>query len=354
MRLFGKQYSRAELLQYVGDITQIGGVRIKTLADGAERGVRVADFDTGSGFRFTVLIDRGMDIGAAAWRDKPLAWQSGVGAVHPAYYDHIGLGWLRSFPGGLMVGCGLDNVGVPNADEGEELGLHGRLSHTPAELLGHGGEWRGDEYLMWVEGQVRHYRLFGHNLVLKRRIYAWLGGNSLFIEDEIANRGFERTPLQLLYHCNLGFPVVSPDSKLWLETSESRPRDEQAAKGFDRHLYFDPPTPGYAEQVFFHRPVADREGFARVALVNPALNLGVYIRFRLAELPYLIEWKMMGQGNYVVGLEPANCTVLGRSHDRAAGVLRFLEPGERLSTALEIGVLTDVEGEGDSAIPAQS
>ncbi len=341
-KLFGKQYSRTELLQYVGDVTQIGGVRIKTLADGAERGVRVADFETGSGFRFTVLIDRGMDIGPAAWGDRPLAWQSGVGAVHPAYYDPIGLGWLRSFPGGLMVGCGLDNVGVPNNDEGEELGLHGRLSHTPAELLSHGGEWQGDEYLMWVEGKVHHYRLFGYNLLLKRRVYAWLGGNSLFIEDTIVNRGFERTPLQLLYHCNLGFPVVSPDSELRLETEESRPRDDQAAQGFDRHRQFDPPTPGYAEQVFFHRPVADEEGFARVSLVNPVLNFGVYIRFRLAELPYLIEWKMMGQGNYVVGLEPANCLVLGRHHDRAAGILRFLEPGEQIATALEIGVLPDV------------
>ena len=99
--LFGKRYTRAELLQYVGDVSQVCGVRLKTLDNGAERGVRVADFDTGSGFRFTVLIDRAMDIGPADWSGKPLAWTSGVGAVHPGLYDPIGLGWLRSFPGGL-------------------------------------------------------------------------------------------------------------------------------------------------------------------------------------------------------------------------------------------------------------
>ena len=49
--LFGKSYTKGELLQYVGDVSQVGGVRLKTLGNGPERGVRVADFDTGSGFR---------------------------------------------------------------------------------------------------------------------------------------------------------------------------------------------------------------------------------------------------------------------------------------------------------------
>ena len=122
-----------------GDISQIAGVRLKTFADGAARGIRVADVETGSGFRFSVLIDRGMDIGPASWSGRPLDWESGTGAVHPALYDPAGVGWLRSFGGGLMIGCGLDNVGAACSDDGEDLGLHGRLSHTPAELTGCGG-----------------------------------------------------------------------------------------------------------------------------------------------------------------------------------------------------------------------
>jgi len=49
----------------------------------------------------------------------------------------------------------------------------------------------------------------------------------------------------------------------------------------------------------------------------------------------------MGEGTYVVGLEPANCWVQGRAHDRQQGVLQFLAPGERVSTHLQIGVLPD-------------
>ena len=339
--LFGQTFTRTQLLQHVGDVSQVGGVSLKTLADGAERGVRVADFNTGSGFRFSVLIDRGMDIGPAEWAGKPLAWQSGISAVHPAYFDPIGLGWLRSFPGGLMVGCGLDNVGGPNTDEDEELGLHGRLSHTPAELLSHGSEWEGDEYLMWVEGQIRHFKVFGANLVLRRRISTQLGSNSLAIEDQITNSGFQSTPLQVLYHCNFGFPVVSADTELWIDTDKSEPRDETAAAEFERHNLFEDPTPGYSEQVFVHQPKADSQGYARAALVNRAMNFGAYVRFRRAELPQMIEWKMMGQGTYVVGLEPANCGVGGRGYDREHDVLQFLEPGQQVSTRLEIGALPD-------------
>ena len=76
-------------------------------------------------------------------------------------------------------------------------------------------------------------------------------------------------------------------------------------------------------------------------MFNRALDFGAFVRFRTAELPHLVQWKMMGQGIYVVGLEPGNCWVQGRAHDRASGVLQFLEPGESMVTSLEIGVLPD-------------
>lgn len=341
VQLYGRTWSQRELMEYIGDVSQVGGVRLNTLEDGPQRGVRVADLSTGSGFQCTVLIDRGMDIGSAKWAGRPLAWMSGAGAVHPAYYNPIGLGWLRSFPGGLVVGCGLDNVGQPGTDQGEELGLHGRLSHTPAQLLSCGGEWEGDDYRMWVEGQITHYKLFTAHLVLTRRVSTRLGSNLVHIDDTIANAGFETTPFQILYHCNFGFPVVSPHTELLIDASSSAPRDEEASRGFDQHRQFQAPTPGYAEQVFYHLPRVDPKGYAHAALINRELDFGAYLRFRLAELPNLIEWKMMGQGTYVVGLEPANCWVDGRAHDRERGILRFLDPGEQISTHLEIGVLPD-------------
>jgi len=45
---------------------------------------------------FSVLLDRGMDIGPASFKGMPLAWVSPTGWGHPMYYDQMGSGWLRT------------------------------------------------------------------------------------------------------------------------------------------------------------------------------------------------------------------------------------------------------------------
>src|SRR5258708_40036968 len=102
MKIWGQDLSRREVEGYVGDLRQVADIRLATLDDGMERGVRVADVRTGSGFDFTVLLDRGMDIGVATYNGIPLSWQSGTGAAHPSRYEPGGLGWLHTFHGGVL------------------------------------------------------------------------------------------------------------------------------------------------------------------------------------------------------------------------------------------------------------
>ena len=341
--LYDKIWTRGELLQYASDISQLGGVRLLTLDDGHARGLRVAQFRTGSGLSFDVLLDRGMDIGLAEHNGRPVGWRSAVGERHPMYYTAKGLsGFLRAFHGGLVVGCGLDNVGAVNVDGGEELPLHGDLSNLPAAQVSYGGEWLGDEYRMWVQGQMRWAAVFGPNLLLTRRISALLGGNALVIADTIENQGHGRTPYQVLYHCNFGFPLLSPDSELWVD-STVRPRDAEASKGLEEYNRFQAPAERYPEQVFYHQVKADGDGYGRATLANRALGYGAYVRFRMAELPNMYQWKMMERGTYVLGLEPASSGVEGRAKDREQGTLRFLEPGASVELRVEIGVLPDRE-----------
>jgi hypothetical protein len=341
-KLYGTNYTRSELLEHVGDISQIAGVRVGELGDGFERGVRTADFRAGTGLEFTVLVDRGMDIAWANYRGAALSWRSATTAIHPAYHDAQGLGWLRGFQGGLLATCGLTYLGAPNVDQGQPLGLHGRASYLPATNFAYGGTWVGDEYEMWATGRLREAVVFGENMVLERRISSRLGETRLTIEDSVTNEGHQRTPQMLLYHANFGFPVVCKDTRL-LVSSSLEPRDAVAAPGLAEHDRFQPPTPGYQEQVFYHTPVTGPDGYAQAALVNRQFNdgqgIGAYIRFRTAELPRLVEWKMMGQGEYVVGLEPGTNWAGGRAAERAAGRLSYLEPGETRRFSVEIGVL---------------
>jgi len=357
-RLFGREMSRKEILRRVGDLSQLGGVRLLRLEDGPEAGVRAIDFRTGSGLNFTVLPDRGMDISWAEYKGMPLCWHSATGQVGPWFYEPEGFGWLRSFYGGLLVTCGLTYMGPPCEDPEAEnpvssapccdtsriyLGLHGRASNIPARNVKADGEWRGDEFLMWAEGRVREAIVFGEVLELRRRVEAFLGERRLFVRDFVENVGYVKAPLMILYHINLGFPVLEEGSRLLAPVEGVEPRDEEARRGLEEFDRFSGPVGGFREQVYFLELRPDPEGFVKVALVNERLGLGVYVKYRKEQLPKFVEWKMMGEGVYVVGVEPANSLVLGRAEVRRRGELDILSPGERREFELEIGVLDGLD-----------
>jgi len=340
--LFGRRLSRKELEKHIGNLSQIAGVRMLELQEGSEKGVRIADVRTGSGLRFQITLDRGMDISAAEYKGIPLAWRSPVGDVHPAYFNPKGKEWLRTFPGGLMTGCGMTQVGAVCVDQGEELGLHGRLSHTPAMNVQSSTHWSGDTCRFVVSGEIREGALFNDNLLLQRSIEVELGGSTITYRDNVTNEGGKTTPLMMLYHINLGWPMIDAGVRLKLNARSFAPRDAEAAKGADDARLIPAPLSGYKEQVFYHDLVPDDEGFATALVSNETLQLGLYARFRQKELKRFTEWKMVGEQEYVLGLEPANCQVEGRAKERERGTLEHLEPGESRDFLLHIGVLDGI------------
>ena len=340
--IFGRSFGREELRRLVGGMAQLAGIRLVDLADGRVRGMRAAEVFTGSGFRFQVLVDRGLDLGAAEHAGRPLAW------VHPALgspslREPHGIGWLRTFGGGLVSTCGLDHFGPPDP-EGEGYGLHGRASHLPAENLRVRQEWRGDEYVLEIEGETRQARLFGENLRLERRV------DDAARRDEPGPRGprderglpagAARGPVPL----QLRLPGRQPG----LGASRPRPVGPSPRRGRERRARgppaLRPSAAGFVEQVFFHEPSRDAEGFASAAIVNRALGFGAFVRWRAAELPVLAHWKMTGEGEYVCGLEPStHAMTQARREQRENGSLRDLAPGESVSFRLEIGALPDAD-----------
>jgi hypothetical protein len=337
--LYGRHWSRQEILQRVGHMDQVAGIKLFEAADGLGRGCRMLQVWTGSGLDFTVTADRALDISTCLFKGIPLAWASSVGVVHPAHYEPEGLGWLRSFPGGLLATCGLDQFGAPSSDAGEELGLHGRAGNLPARYVGYRTYWTEDDYELEITGEVRQTRVFGENLVLRRQISTQLGSNRIRIADVVTNEGFSSQPHMILYHFNLGFPLVTEDARLHLDAEQTIPRDEDAAAGLADWSRFQPPTAGYREQVFRHVPTADEEGQVHVELENPTLGIGLRWSYDRTSLPHLFQWKMMGQGTYVLGIEPANSSgVEGRAIARQRGDLPHLEPGEsrRYTLAVEV------------------
>lgn len=76
--LYNHAFNPEELHALTATLEQLAGIRLVEYADGKARGMRAAEVRTGSGFNFTVWLDRGMDLGPAEYAGAPLAW------LHPA------------------------------------------------------------------------------------------------------------------------------------------------------------------------------------------------------------------------------------------------------------------------------
>ena len=135
MIIGGIEMSRADVERRVGNLSQLGSLRRYRLEEGSSRGVAAVDFANCSGFDFTILPDRALDISRASYKGASLVYHTISGEAHPSYYDPAGSEWLRNFFGGLLTTCGLTYFGHPGRDGDEELGLHGRVSNIPARRV---------------------------------------------------------------------------------------------------------------------------------------------------------------------------------------------------------------------------
>ena len=336
-------FNKREMLKYVGDFSQVFGIKEYTLTGGKAKGVKAFDVKTGSGLEFTVLADRCLDISALSFKGTNCSYISKAGIVAPEYYQDNGIGFLRSFFTGFLTTCGLRNVGSPCDDHGEQFSMHGRISNTPGEEICVTTEWVDDIPVLTISGKMREARLFGENLLLSRKITCKYGENKITIQNTVENLGFRKEALMLLFHFNMGYPLLDENSVLVTPTEELMPRDPEAEKGKTVYNKSQQPSRDYQEQVFYHNLKSDQNGGTSVALINKKLELGVAIHFNKNQLFNFTQWKQMGEGDYVMGMEPCNCYVGGRTDPRNNGILEYLEPGEIRNFDLTIELLSGKE-----------
>jgi hypothetical protein len=261
-----------------------------------------------AGIELRVHPLRGLDIGAAWFRGVPLAWIGPAGEGGSDASD-----WRAAWGGGLVTTCGLDNVGAPS----EGIGLHGTYTFLPAREVA----TERSRAQAVVRGTIDDPR----GLRIKRTIRTAVGEGRVEIVDRTANLADEPLEAPLLYHVNLGWPLWDEGSRVEADSAEVVPRDEDAAS----HDWSTAPP----------QPVSERErvwehvGATRAVVVNERLGLRVTIE---SDLPRLWQWIDPAPGVYALGIAPANCSVLGRAHDRAEGRLPYLDPGQERSTRIAV------------------
>jgi hypothetical protein len=157
------------------------------------------------------------------------------------------------------------------------------------------------------------------------------------VHDEVENVGHRLTPHMYMYHVNFGFPVVDQGAEILLAASnvESAREHHGVVEGYET---LDAPSDS-PEQVYENDVITEPDGTAVVGIVNRKLNLGGFQVYKPSQLPHHATWRMLGEGTYVVGLEPSTNSMAGRADARARGTLIQLAPGETREYELQLGAL---------------
>ena len=318
---------------YIGHESQLYGVEEHRLIGGKGDGMRLLQVKNGKGLEFTVSADRCADIPRLSFRGINMGYFAPCGYVAPAYYDDKGDGFLKSFTTGFLTTCGLTAVGTPCEDDGEQLPLHGTISNIPAEQI----YWEQDEKEIRIHAKIVDEGIFTHKLVMNRTIICSLEENKITVQDTITNRGDKECPAMILYHLNMGYPLLSEKAQVKIPSVKVAPRNERAAEDLDTWSTMLTPQPQFIEQCYYHS--FDKNG--KASIYNPDIEQGLEITFDADSLKFFTQWKMMGERDYVLGLEPGNCTPDGRDRVRADGNLTVLAPGESVSYEVHVTMLTE-------------
>lgn len=320
---------------------------------GPSDNVEVVTIDSGAAVVW-VLPTRGMSIWKIDCGGIRFGWDSPVaGPVHPDRVpidDASGIGWLEGFDE-LLVRCGLESNGAAQFDDHRNVQypLHGRIANLPAASLGL--EIDPESGRIELSGTVIESRLFFKRLRLDVRIRMTAGSASVDVLDDVTNDLSVPATMQMLYHINVGSPVLDEGATVLASATSIRPRDETAAAAFENWQQCGPPQAGFAEQVYFVTPKAEDNDFALAMLQSSNADAALAVHYCLTGLPHLSLWKNTAaiSDGYVVGLEPATGWPLQHDQESAEGRLVDLAPGETKSFRLKILPLTDEESVAEMA-----
>lgn len=315
-------------------------VRKRTLRGGRREGVDVVVIDNGA-VEITVVPSRGMGVRQVTAGDDRLGWRAPIrGPIHPREVnlgEPGGLGWLDGFDE-LLVRCGLESNGAPEFDkEGRLLyPLHGKIANQPS-----------DEVTVTVDAACGEIRVSGvvdeaRFHFMKVRLYATLvtrfGESGFRIHDQIENLSASPAEVQMLYHFNVGVPLLDAGSQLVAPSSTVVPRNAHAAEGVGAYANYHAEEAGYEEQVYFHNMWAAGDGQTRVLLKNAHATAGVSLLYDARKLPCFSQWKNTTSvvDGYVTGIEPGTNFPNPRTYEGDQGRVLKLDAGGRAT--LELGV----------------
>ena len=295
----------------ISNFSQIASIRRYTITDGREKGLEVIDCDNGK-IRFLINVSKACDMMQLYHEGQNMSFLSKNAFTKREVH------FLNRFEGGMIYTCGLDSVG---GREGYEL--HGTLHNIPAEIV----RAECDESGIAIEAIVRDTAIFGKNLVLRRRITSAIGSETVSYEDTLVNESFKDEEYCLLYHVNVGYPMLDDGARVIADVVKCDPRTPWAEENEAIRYDMNAPVPNQEETCYFLKL-----GAPEVSLVNERIGKKFTVAYSKDTLPCFVEWKSMASGDYALGLEP--CTT--ELDDRFT--YKIIKSGEKIKFNVNISV----------------
>lgn len=283
------------------------------------------------GLAFEWLPDRGMDVGSAWFEGRPFAWRSPLSSPDLAPSP---IGWEGRSGGGLVLTCGLDNVGKPRGIYGQHGSNHDAravdvaVERVPATVA-HGPGVR-------LRGRVDSVETFGRRVRMYREVASFADDPAIHISDRIVNEGWQPAPVAIVYHCNFGAPMLLPGARIQIEAQQRVLREEVPSLSECQWDTFPEPVDEITEKVWEHTQLAmDEDGMALATVTSPS-GLTVELTWDAHALPRCLEWMFPSRGCWALGVEPANAPLFGPDRESEGAGMRDLEPGQELLTGVTL------------------
>lgn len=297
----------------ISNLMQVASLRRYRLMGGAQDGLEVIDCDNGK-LRFLINVSKACDLMQVYHEGQNVSFVSKNG------FTRREIPFLSRFEGGMIYTCGLDNAG---RREGYEM--HGSFHNTPAEIT----HAECTEEGITVEATIRNTELFGKRLAMHRRITSKLGSGHITVEDTLCNEGFREEGYCLLYHINVGYPLLDAGARIECDATEYSARAPFAVENAATRFEMSDAVPNRPECCYYLMMKTPR-----ISLVNERLGKAFRLSYSADTLPCFLEWKSMASGDYALGLEP--CTTMLDS----AFTYKTVAPGEQIRFTLDLAIET--------------
>ena len=173
-------------------------IRRYTLTDGKENGIKVVELDNGI-LRVLLNESKGLDIMQLFHNGVNISFVSRNG------FTARDIDFMNRFEGGMLYTCGFDSIGGRDGFE-----VHGSYHTYPSRVI----SILESESALQVVAEVEITSLFGENLLFLRKITLPVDSQKLIVDDKLINRGTREENYCLLYHVNLGYPMLDEGVKV--------------------------------------------------------------------------------------------------------------------------------------------